>query len=445
MLFAPRTVRRKPASSALHTSARQAFKLWKLFASGAQLPLSQRQSQQLLDTLKNSFRSHLDREHPPSASEPTHPVFSHPALPAPASKRSSATNSRSVTDGHLHSILNNPLFAVKPTQESIPSLVNDPLGWFRGQVALGAATVPKAVACLDTLQAKGYLIPDGSGDNKAKRHLVGSLVLDWINISGLDTSREYMKSQELSALLTRFVYAEDREDVIMDWLGLPSSVAVKCEFNVAEFHLWKLRVMITYLKLNLAINADSGLIAFLRSWDVLKLHDPTNRYTRKKAALFLIKYLVSQPEGKPLKCSPTLYEDIITQTPGLLGRAPFFEAFLWLHHPTNPKTSFATELISRKYDETLKVHGHQRPPGKVGESIDWLEIFYYDLMQRLLEEGREVEAVQVLGKAQLYKKKASATPSAVTPTSTSIRSRYKTVDSKGEAESLGYLNDLGLT
>ena len=92
-----------------------------------QLPLSPRESQQLLNLLTTSFRAHLDRAHP----QPETPQDSH------AGNRSGRRNSSParvassyvLATRHMDSILTNPLFAVTPPSQRGQSL---PLSMFSG-------------------------------------------------------------------------------------------------------------------------------------------------------------------------------------------------------------------------------------------------------------------------------------------------------------------------
>src|SRR5580700_3852386 len=74
------------------------------------LPLTPRQSKQLLDVLKTSFRAQLDREHGPWHRENNGKVS--PSSPQHTSTRPrSQSQPRSTpTDRHIHSVLSNPLF-----------------------------------------------------------------------------------------------------------------------------------------------------------------------------------------------------------------------------------------------------------------------------------------------------------------------------------------------
>ncbi|KAF2745208.1 hypothetical protein M011DRAFT_388815, partial [Sporormia fimetaria CBS 119925] len=123
------------------------------------LPLTPRESAQLLALLTSSFRAHLDRAHPGTPSAETKhaskPFSSKEAPLAPAiSSHVSATR-------HIDSILTNPLFAVQPhprgTDARSPQThdpLDDPVSWFMNQAAMGAVTPHKAAFCLRTLQIK---------------------------------------------------------------------------------------------------------------------------------------------------------------------------------------------------------------------------------------------------------------------------------------------------
>ena len=115
-----------------------------------QLPLTPRESQQLLNLLTSSFRSHLDAAHPVHTTEKSHQSVVRKTVDSgdkdhvPFHARSSSA----LASQHIDAVLSNPLFAVKPTRRGAASaaseLLQDPVAWFVNEIAAGNATLAKA-------------------------------------------------------------------------------------------------------------------------------------------------------------------------------------------------------------------------------------------------------------------------------------------------------------
>ena len=100
-----------------------------------QLPLTPRESQQLLSLLTTSFRTHLDREHPVEAQTPN----ARKAVSNEDREALHTTSSAALASQHIDAVLSNPLFAVKPSRRGSEAAVSDilknPMGWFTNEVA----------------------------------------------------------------------------------------------------------------------------------------------------------------------------------------------------------------------------------------------------------------------------------------------------------------------
>ncbi|PQE22358.1 Proteasome subunit beta type-1 protein [Rutstroemia sp. NJR-2017a WRK4] len=106
------------------------------------LPLTPRESKQLLELLTVSFREKLDSEHGSSNVADT-----------PSAHQVKATKTTiqpkphtRPTDKHIESILTNPLFHVRRNAEATPA--TNPMGTFDRAVGTGMMTVKHAAACL---------------------------------------------------------------------------------------------------------------------------------------------------------------------------------------------------------------------------------------------------------------------------------------------------------
>jgi hypothetical protein len=315
-----------------------------------QLPLSQRESQQLLNLLTTSFRAHLDREHPiaaPEASVKQRTASKQTANPghrnAPPSH---AESSHSIATKHIDSILTNPLFAVVPqprrgsdaAKTDAKDVLRDPLSWFLGQIAIGAADVKTATACLEMLerneQAAG-LRPSHQGINPRRPAFQ---IAEWLRTSGLETSREFIDSQ--SAFLdplVRSLYREGEESSIWRWFSRSPEQRIK-ETGLKRSHITEFRVRllkaIVESKLNGTHDAGPAINAFLTARHLQK--SETGTVTGKlfgRSGFHILGIILSHPQSD---LSIETYNLFLRSTKYWARRSALVQAILWLHHPSRP-------------------------------------------------------------------------------------------------------------
>jgi len=106
------------------------------------LPLSPRESKQLLELLTVSFREQLDSEHGPSNVADTPPAHQVKAKKATIQPKPYPRP----TDRHIESILTNPLFNVRRKDEATRAV--NPMDTFDRAVGRGMMTPKYAAACL---------------------------------------------------------------------------------------------------------------------------------------------------------------------------------------------------------------------------------------------------------------------------------------------------------
>lgn len=188
------------------------------------LPRTPRESQQLLKALTSSFRRQLDREYPPSA----------PSDRDGSSDRTPENPHSSVhaTDRHLRAILDNPLFRVVPSKSTTARngsgtasrlqqrIAKEPMVVFDELVASGSVTLPTLRDCLSSqmLLASRHV---GSGLIQAmKEARAGSKVVSWWFASDSATRQMLFKSRAATTTLVKFLVAEGRQGVVLDWLRM---------------------------------------------------------------------------------------------------------------------------------------------------------------------------------------------------------------------------------
>ncbi|MCJ1361143.1 Saccharopine dehydrogenase [Acarospora aff. strigata] len=207
------------------------------------LPLTPRESQQLLQLLTSSFREQLNREHPSFRTEDDDEITQRPAARAcgnptrskytVAPSTAAGASSSWSTDHHLKSLLRSPLFSTgaRDWQASVSAQTPihrgsgegqtasaNPMAWFDGTVASGSATIEKATYALRTLKYNLTLSPETSIKATMAKSAAGSKVMDWLWSSGLQNSLDGLKHAQFIALLTRYLVAEMRQNVLRKWI-----------------------------------------------------------------------------------------------------------------------------------------------------------------------------------------------------------------------------------
>lgn len=330
-----------------------------------QLPLTPRESQQLLTLLTTSFRSHLDSEHP---------IAQKRQVPKPAGRSNRqrspsptrAPSSYASTTQHIDSILNNPLFAVKPRRRSSdPAAVDvlrDPVGWFIDQIASGSATLQKAAMCLDLLE----IAPESSSrlyNGKTR----ASVLAEWLRASGVDTSREFVDlhasrssfpSKALERLVT-MLFAEGEAAAPWRWFIRPQEQRIK-ETNleskaIATFRQQLLKKMV-FTQSNRSLG--EGLAVFMQAFRMAEAEGLQSSYAViRPAGAHLVNRIIATPgHGLDLQ----LYQSFLLSSRQWLGNwSQAVESMLWLHHPTQPNPSPALDYLRDPSGATVHIHAAQ--------------------------------------------------------------------------------------
>ncbi|KAF2473489.1 uncharacterized protein BDR25DRAFT_218153, partial [Lindgomyces ingoldianus] len=194
-----------------------------------QLPLSPRESEQLLALLTSSFRAHLDREHPVALAEDTQKSrprkhsLSNGRNPAPHRPLQS---SRNTANQHVESILTNPLFSVRPRRmASDPAkldaqqVLENPLGWFLDQVAAGGADIPKAAMTLNMLKSNATTAEIKRPTDGQHQSNAGAKIAEWLWSSSVENSKAFLEYPRKSFLgnLIPLLLKEGEEAPLWRW------------------------------------------------------------------------------------------------------------------------------------------------------------------------------------------------------------------------------------
>ncbi|KUI61523.1 hypothetical protein VP1G_08705 [Cytospora mali] len=189
------------------------------------LPLSRRESQQLLKTLTTSFRKNLDKEHGYWSNEDT----SVTSLRAASTTTSSSTTSSSSsvldlhhrpTDRHVRAILSNPLFSYDRATQANTRVAGerDPMDVFDEAVAKGLMTIRRAAG---VLKAKRQAITQSSSISVNETMATSGTalrVLQWLRSSGHERDLSFVNCTPLIIYLTSFMVEEGLEEISWVWL-----------------------------------------------------------------------------------------------------------------------------------------------------------------------------------------------------------------------------------
>lgn len=310
-----------------------------------QLPLSPRESQQLLSLLTQSFRAHLDREHPFHSSESSQRAPSRQLLigsgKRSASPHRAATSSYASATQHLDSILNNPLFAVKPRRRGSESaavdVLRDPVGWFINEIASGSATLQKAAICLEVLEKTTNESPAWLKDGVTPANVLS----EWLRTSGLDTSRQFLdmcmtKSGHGSRFLDRLValqLAEGETSAPWRWFVRSNEQRIKeTGLDVSRVTKFRQQLLEKMVSVEGSTSLNSGLATFMQAFRFTETAGYESAYVvLRTAGGRLVNRIISSHDQT---IDAELYQSFSSSSQRWLGGwSRAVEAMLWLHHP----------------------------------------------------------------------------------------------------------------
>ncbi|KAK7191348.1 hypothetical protein DPSP01_003040 [Paraphaeosphaeria sporulosa] len=330
-----------------------------------QLPLTPRESQQLLNLLTTSFRSHLDREYPAGPSEAPPASTTTQLVKVEQSRRLSS--SYDSASEHIDSILSNPLFARKPSRRGSDSAaanaLNDPFAWFLDQAAIGTADIPKAALCLDLLQraqnkTKGRRGSISNGDRRP-----ASVIAEWLRTSGEETSKAFLISQlpakgaprrSLVNRLVPLLLTEGNHAPLWRWYTYePEEGDMLNQAQLSPFKCQLLKEMV-----NGARTRDEAFAIFQHAFQLAEA-GKNKAYVNslQVAGARLVDLIVADSQ---IPCTPELYEQFALSTHGwLFAWKPVVQAMLCLCHPTNPDPQPALKII--KNADSFLASTHSKP------------------------------------------------------------------------------------
>ncbi|KAF2661265.1 hypothetical protein K491DRAFT_711169 [Lophiostoma macrostomum CBS 122681] len=302
-----------------------------------QLPLTPRESEQLLKLLTTSFRTQLDREHPVTSTRESSGQASRQLVKIAALDNASPSpvpSSYSSADQHMLSILANPLFAVKPRRRAsepgsggLHEVLRDPLTWFLNHVASGTADLSKAAACLAIL--KKY-------DERPVSVKPAAQIAKWLQTSNLETSGEFMRFSPHRLLEPLVELLSKEGEMAYCWRWLRQN-RVSTDEHVVEFQSHLVRAIVggpSGIDSD-RVNLNHAVVAFMKAKETLGDSSKASGKVLRRSGTPLLRRIMA--EGRPA-IEPDMYESFLESAKSwaLSSWSGSLQAILRLHHPTWP-------------------------------------------------------------------------------------------------------------
>ena len=346
-----------------------------------QLPLSERESQRLLNALTSSFRTHLEHQHhdaPASASSTSVPA---------QRPLSSAT----ATDLHLASILTNPLLS-KPVQQQLKAKAKHPVALFEDQVAAGRANLSSARLCLEAFRTSLSSLPPAQVNDHITRYAAGSRALRWLWTSARTHDLSFARDAHFCNQLAYFLIHEGKDAALWELIDTP--VAISANLTAKEASLRKGLLLVAIVKTHLSAphpSLESALSAFFQAVDASQ----SSHASVSHAGVYLTQALVKLKSFSDSEVA--LYDQFMHAIPRWSkkhpDRAVYRIANLALHHPTTPSADPALDFI-RLQLRPLASHPFLNPTTAFQKSTVFA--FFFDSVKLLQKQEHFDDALWVM-------------------------------------------------
>jgi hypothetical protein len=331
--------------------------LWR-FKIHPPLPLTPRESTQLLNLLTTSFRHQLDREHGAvlSAAGANSKASANISSlkPAPGKHRRHSQSKPDVTiptDRHLHSILTNPLFKdVKKESGTSSQQLRDPMEIFDEACAKGFMKVEYAAACLKAKKRKIVRSSALSVRDAMRSSGAGSKTLKWMFSSGVTNDNSFLVDEAFSEILVDFLVAEGLQPVIWTWLETLFSRISSGSTELATASPVKDATRLLHHLVRAETSGSVSLDVAFRSLEMAK--DMLSglrcelRPVLKKAGLYLYRETVLRHASHPAS-SPEMFDLFLSIVPKFSVHKKITLSHLLLHHPTKPDAEPALKYLKK--------------------------------------------------------------------------------------------------
>ncbi|PSN66816.1 hypothetical protein BS50DRAFT_374634 [Corynespora cassiicola Philippines] len=413
-----------------------------------QLPLTPRESQQLLNLLTTSFRAHLDREHPVTA-----PDRSAKSLAVRSEAPVHAESSYSAASQHIESIITNPLFALRPRRGSdaatgtARTILNDPMGWFLNKIVTGSADISMAAVCLDVLDRAPQVAKPGTLRDYAERK-PGTIIAEWLKNSGQDISREFVESiaakpsrsgvaaRSFFDRLARHLIAEGQEHFLWQWfLRHPDKRTQETGLAAERILVFRANILVPMLESSLknSSSLDEALRMFVHTHGMVA--SPEHGLPHKVLQPIgsrILNYITRNPHTP---VSPGLYRLFLNSSKDWSGSwRRVVQSILWLHHPSEP--SAVPGLAYIRDPQGALLASSRKLPKNMRRLLVHLCL---GVARQLLAEERYTDAQYVL---EFTSKNFPELVSTEEPTQTLQQSKAQTTSPQREQQNLDLLDRL---
>lgn len=308
------------------------------------------------------MNKHLDLKHGPSedvtleekldnSTESSHDVD---ALPS----------ARQSTRYHMNRILSNPLLAhpdqlatarfdVHNSQSRPIASVESPVVRFRQQIANGSATTTTALHCLEMMRVATASFSEKARLEASSRTKVGTLMLNWLWSTGVDTEKTLAELDlRFATLVTECLVAEGRADVVAKWLTteMEEDVATVGDTIGARSNSdfdWKKSVLEVWVKTDLVMEKPLKftMTEFMRIARHLNASTSCPLQTKRtlsRSGRILTEQLIKRRATQ----SSELYTKWIKSVVQWSARPSYYIALLKMHDTTSD-VRYATEYIDQ--------------------------------------------------------------------------------------------------
>jgi len=314
------------------------------------MPLTTRESKQLLNLLITSFRKNLDTAHGVHGPKLDPHVPSIPTRLHTAFKwKSSLDSNFKPTDHHMHTILTNPLFHVAPETKTD---LKDPMVVFEQAAAKGMLTLDAAANCL--AQKRRLIIQSSviSVRDSMRESGAGKKVLAWLLSSGTANDNLFLRNDKFANNLMDFMVAEGLQERAWTWIlravVLAPTSTYYSELSAVEKHDY-------YRPLLLLIKAEAsrpnGLEAAIQCLlraaknPSLQAQSPKNKRRFLGVAGCYLCAEVTNSSTAPQPISESAMDALIKLAPDFSKLSDYHVAHLSLFHPSQPSADLAMDYL----------------------------------------------------------------------------------------------------
>lgn len=348
-----------------------------------QLPLTPRESSQLLGILTTSFNKQLDLHHPTLTSNAAPSSQQAPSRISNLSQLSAAVSA----NDHLSSLLSSPLLSKKPRSASFskssfepvhaPLQLQQQLRWLEDKIASASVTVDDFAVTLRNIRTA--LASQRGATIKAIKDLsAGSRILRWIRTSGRTSEKDIMSAGKtpnfLRNTLIDILVIQGRQDSVWYWLNYTSQIPKASIFS---------RLLFSEIQVGTGIEA--AMLAFLDA--------PSCGYCGPRSITPIVAHYLSA--APPTLVSSDVYLRFL-DTIRLQPENSFSCAVLSLFHPGGPSIQEGMAYVTAQSNKVMAT-------GQIDLTPTWRRrhvAFYLKLARTLLSVGQTEKAVFVLRFAQ---------------------------------------------